>query len=118
LNCLNKMEDEDPRDWSLHSCESYVDVQHLMSALEVANLKKKFASLKRLECKLQENMSYQKTHIPLGRLFKKFWIYNKMNTYTIIFLKRKERVVRAKMNYRRKKRKWKALQMLHDLGVF
>jgi len=37
LNCLNEMKDEDPFDWSLHSNESYVDVQHLMSTLEVVD---------------------------------------------------------------------------------
>jgi len=51
--------------------------------------------------------SYQKMHVDLGRLFKKFWINNKMNTHAITFLKKEERVARAKFELWKNKREAK-----------
>ncbi len=72
LNRLKEMKDADPIDRSLQSNSLSVDVEDLSSTTEIEKLKMKLASMKRLEQKLEEKMSWPKAHIRFMSLFKKW----------------------------------------------
>jgi len=67
-------------------------------------LKKKLASLKRLEKKFEASMDHQRTHINLQRLYKKLWIRNRIWSSYLSLLKKKERVARGQIELRKRKR--------------
>jgi len=72
---------------TMHLFALSVDVQREMQTSEIDDLKK-LASLKRLECKFEENMKDKKAKIDFMMLFKKIWIRNKMLNHDMILLRR------------------------------
>ena len=82
LNHLEEMKDKGPVDRALDLDAVSVDVQHQTSTVEVEDLKKKLASLTRLEAEFKECMDREKTKLNLRKAFKKFWVRNELSNHT------------------------------------
>ena len=67
---------------ALHLDAAGVDVQSQTSALEVADLKKKLASLKRLEEKFENSISKERQHIKFRESYQKLWMKEKLWIYS------------------------------------